>query len=77
MVQPPYVSEKYEPCYVEDIFHCEQQIRSIVPIKDESIKDYPDAINKYDKQWIIDALIFARENFSYFNKWREDNYYGY
>ncbi len=77
MVQPPDVSEKYEPCYVEDIVHCEQQIRSIVPIKDELIKDYPDAINKYDKQWIIDALIFARENFSYFNKWREDNYYGY
>lgn len=23
MIQPPYVSEKYEPCYVEDIFHCQ------------------------------------------------------
>ena len=77
MVQPPYVSEKYDPCYVEDIYHCEQQIGYIIPIKDEYIKDYPIAINKYDKQLIIDALRFARENFSFFNKWREEKYYGY
>lgn len=77
MVQPAYVSEKYEPCYVEDIFHCEQQIWAIVPILNEDIKDYPNAINKYDKQLIIDALRFARENFSFFTKWREENYYGY